>query len=152
VHVPAPEIDAVDWIGEPSPLSTLRGRVVLVEAFQMLCPGCVSRGLPQVQRVRRAFPDVVVLGLHSVFEHHAAMGRVSLEAFVHEYAITYPVAIDRHEDGNRIPVTMARYDLQGTPSTLLIDRAGLLRLVEFGTMDDLTLGAHLARLLAEPAG
>ena len=37
----------------------------MIEAFQMLCPGCVSHGLPQAQRIQHAFGDAVaVLGLH----------------------------------------------------------------------------------------
>lgn len=55
-----------------------------VEAFQLLCPGCVQTGLPQVARVRAEFSsdDVAVLGLHMVFEHHEAQGsRATLEAF-----------------------------------------------------------------------
>jgi hypothetical protein len=39
--------------------------------------------------------------------------------------------------------------LQGTPSTLVIDRAGRLRLSHFGALDDLALGGVLGRLLGE---
>jgi len=145
---PAPELDAVEWIGPPRPLAELRGRVVLVEVFQMLCPGCVSHGLPQAKRVEEMFPEVAVIGLHSVFEHHEAMTPVALRAFLHEYRIRFPVAVDRH-DGDRIPVTMRRYELQGTPSTLLIDREGRLRQLAFGAVDDLALGAYLGQLLGE---
>ncbi|MFO0244918.1 MAG: TlpA family protein disulfide reductase, partial [Betaproteobacteria bacterium] len=46
------------WLNTPAPitLASLRGRVVLLHAFQMLCPGCVAYGLPQTERVRQAFP------------------------------------------------------------------------------------------------
>lgn len=145
---PATELDVSEWMGTPTTLAALRGRVVLVEAFQMLCPGCVTGGLPQAQRVRQTLPEVVVLGLHSVFEHHEAQGPVALRAFLGEYRIGFPVAIDRH-DGDAIPVTMRAYGLQGTPSTLLIDRAGRLRLHCFGTVSDLALGAQLGLLLSE---
>lgn len=148
--VPATELDVSEWIGTPTPLAGLRGEVVLVEAFQMLCPGCVSNGLPQVHRVRRVFPRLKVIGLHTVFEHHDAQGPVSLRAFLSEYRIDYPIAIDRN-DGDRLPVTMRAYDLQGTPSTLLIDRQGMLRLNAFGALNDLALGAEIGLLLAEKA-
>lgn len=145
-----PELDVTEWIGQPSPLSSLKGRVVLVETFQMLCPGCVTRGLPQTQRVQRAFPELAVVGLHTVFEHHHAMTPDALRVFLSEFRITFPVGIDRHADGDPIPVTMRAYGLQGTPSTLLFDRSGALRLSTFGAVDDLALGAELGRLLAEP--
>ena len=39
--------------------------------------------------------------------------------------------------------------MRGTPTLILIDRAGQLRLHEFGRMDDLRLGMVLGQLLAE---
>jgi hypothetical protein len=43
---PAPELDVVRWFNadEPVTLAGLRGQVIVIEAFQMLCPGCVSHG------------------------------------------------------------------------------------------------------------
>lgn len=118
----------------------------------MLCPGCVSHGLPQAQRVRQVFrrEDVEVVGLHTVFEHHAAMIPVALEAFLHEYRIGFPVGVDMPGDPGPIPRTMAAYRMRGTPTLLLIDRAGRLRQQHFGQVDDLVLGAQVAMLAAEP--
>lgn len=147
-------LDVSDWVNSaPISSGSLLGRVVVIEAFQMLCPGCISHGLPLAQRIRRAFnpEEVVVLGLHTVFEHHAVMGREALEVFLSEYRIDFPVAIDRPVDGRAVPATMARYELMGTPSTLLIDRAGVLRHVFFGAADDLAVGAALGGLLTESA-
>jgi hypothetical protein len=45
---------------------------------------------------------------------------------------------------------MRAYGLQGTPSLLLIDRLGFLRRHSFGAEEDLTLGAAIATLVAEP--
>ncbi|HTM84767.1 MAG TPA: TlpA disulfide reductase family protein [Mycobacterium sp.] len=147
----APELDVVEWLGVPSSLESLRGRVVLVETFQMLCPGCIRYGLPQAQRVHRQFPQVAVVGLHTVFEHHAVTGSAALKVFLAEFDIRFPVGIDRHEDGRAMPVTMRQYGLQGTPSTLLIDRAGRLRFSHLGAVDDLVLGVLLGELLADGA-
>jgi thiol-disulfide isomerase/thioredoxin len=149
---PAPPLAVSQWFNtdQPVDLEELRGRVVVIEAFQMLCPGCVSHGLPQAQRIAATFAeDVTVLGLHTVFEHHDAMRPVSLEAFLHEYRIGFPVGVDAHEAPGGAPVTMARYRLRGTPSLLLIDRAGRLRLDAFGRVDDLAVGAAVARLVDE---
>ena len=144
----APELDVAEWIGTPTPLESVRGRVVLVETFQMLCPGCIRYGLPQAQRVHRLFPDIAVIGLHTVFEHHAVTGPDALKVFVAEFGIHFPVGIDRHDGDGPMPVTMRRYALQGTPSTLVIDRAGRLRLAHLGVVDDLALGVLLGELLA----
>jgi hypothetical protein len=149
---PAPELDVQEWLNvESAPtLAAMRGRVVVLEAFQMLCPGCVHHGLPQAQRVARLFrpTDVQVLGIHTVFEHHEAQGtRAALAAFLHENRIEFPVAIDRPT--GRIPATMAAYEMQGTPTLVLIDAAGRRRAQHFGPVEDLQLGAELGRLLAE---
>lgn len=149
---PFGELDVSEWVGEPpaSTLADLRGRVIAIECFQMLCPGCVAHGLPQAQRLAKIFDDdLVVLGLHTVFEHHDAMGRVSLEAFLYEYRITFPVAIDRPQNAG-LPATMSRLGLRGTPTLLLIDKDGELRLDGFGQLDDMALGAAVAGLIAEP--
>lgn len=151
----APELDIARWFNSaPLSLAALRGRVVAIGAFQMLCPGCVANGLPQLQRIYELFPKeaVAVIGLHSVFEHHAAMTPVSLEPFLHEYRIAFPVAVDRHDDPAGMPVTMARYGLRGTPSLLLIDRQGRLRLHRFGHVPDLAVGAAIQQLLDEREG
>ena len=147
-----PELTISQWFNtdDPPSLGALRGQVVVIEAFQMLCPGCVSQGIPQAQRVQRSFgTDVTVLGLHSVFEHHEAMTPVALEAFLHEYRITFPVGVDEPGPDNGIPLTMQSYQLRGTPSLLLVDRLGRLRLNAFGHIEDLDLGAVIARLIDE---
>jgi peroxiredoxin len=136
-------------------LADLRGKVVLLHAFQMLCPACVHHGLPQAQRVHAMFAAqaVAVIGLHTVFEHHAAMTPVSLLAFLHEYRLTFPVGVDAPstDAGNPVPVTMQAYGMQGTPSLVLIDGNGHVRQHAFGAMDDLALGAAIAALVvAQP--
>lgn len=150
---PAPELDVVRWfnVSEPIMLARLRGRVVVLHAFQMLCPGCIQAGLPQAQRIARLFSDdqVAVIGLHTVFEHHAAMTPVSLEAFIHEFRLTFPIGVDRAGEAGPIPNTMAAYDMRGTPTLVLIDRVGRIRKQTLGVEEDLRVGADIATLLAE---
>ena len=151
----APPWTTCEWFntGDTMQLADLRGKVVVLHAFQMLCPACVQHGLPQAQRIQATFAPqgVVVIGLHTVFEHHAAMTPVSLRAFLHEYRIAFPVGVDAPNADlrNPIPVTMQAYDMQGTPSLVLIDRNGHLRHHAFGPVDDLALGAAIATLIVE---
>jgi len=150
----ATEWRTTTWLNATEPLSlvALRGRVILLHAFQMLCPGCVARGIPQAQRVAQLFAaaPLTVVGLHSVFEHHAAMGVESLRAFLHEYRVTFPVGVDApSDDDDPIPQTMRAYAMQGTPTTVLIDARGRLRRQVFGVHEDLLLGAELQTLLLE---
>ena len=154
---PAPPLAISAWLNSTQPISLaqLRGKVVLLEAFQMLCPGCVSHALPQAVRVRQTFSaeEVAVIGLHSVFEHHQAQGSVNaLEAFLHEYRITFPIGVDARSKAGGLPQTMSAYQMQGTPTTILIDKGGYIRKHKFGAEQDMILGAEIMSLLREPDG
>jgi len=124
--------------------------VLVIEAFQMLCPGCVANGLPQAQRVAQLFPldQLALIGLHTVFEHHEAQGtRAAIAAFAHEYGLNFPIGIDRQ--AGQLPATMTTYGMQGTPTLVVIDRVGHRRFQHFGHVDDQTIGSILGGLVAE---
>jgi peroxiredoxin len=149
----APEWCISEWLNTPKPLSLarLRGQVIVLHAFQMLCPACVSHALPQARRLTIATRGtaVAVIGLHTVFEHHYAMTVTALRAFLHEYRIHFPIGVDaRNERGGDLPRTMRAYAMEGTPTTVLIDADGGLRRQWFGVVDELTLGIEIGRLLA----
>lgn len=156
---PAPPLQIAQWFntdgGSASiALPALRGRVVALHAFQMLCPGCVAHGLPQAARLHELFPPerLAVIGLHSVFEHHEVMGHAAaLRAFIHEYRLAFPIGLDRPDPrGGPVPLTMQALGLRGTPSLILLDKRGRIRLHQFGRVDDLRLGALIGQLMAEP--
>ena len=118
---PAPDLQVAEWINNDGPVTLLglRGKVVVLEAFQMLCPGCVAHSLPQAQRIYEMFSsdEVTVLGLHTVFEHHAAMTPVSLKAFAYEHKLRFPIGIDEPSAGG-MPKTMQAWDAWDTVSNL----------------------------------
>lgn len=148
----APELIVDRWFNTDRPLTLamLRGRVVLLHAFQMLCPGCVAHGTPQAEKAHRLFreTDLQVIGIHTVFEHHDAMTPVSLAAFIHEYQLTFPIAVDRPGQPGPIPATMRAYRMQGTPTAILVGRDGCIEYRGFGAEDDMALGARIAAALA----
>lgn len=152
---PAPAWRTSAWFNTDEPLSldALRGRVIVLHTFQMLCPGCAIHALPQAQRVHDYFDarDVAVVGLHTVFEHHDVMRSEALSAFLYEYRYSFPVGVDQSRPGEFTPYTMAAYGLRGTPSLVLIDRAGQLQEQHFGRVDDLALGARITRLVTKGA-
>jgi hypothetical protein len=155
VNHPAPLAWHVSqWFNTASPLAldALRGRVVAIHTFQMLCPGCVSHGVPQAVRLRDIFPEdrLAVIGLHTVFEHHDVMGPRALQVFIHENRLRFPIGIDEPDPDGPIPKTMAAWGLQGTPSLVLLDREGRVHLSHFGRIDDVALGAVIGGLLERP--
>ena len=126
-----PELSTSGWINTEKPLTlaSLKGKVVVVSAFQMLCPGCIEHGLPQAKRLAQKFnvAEVVVIGLHTVFEHHKVMTPEALQVFMAEFKWPFPVGIDT-PDGDGQPKTMTAYQMQGTPTLLLFDRVKYITL------------------------
>ena len=149
----APPLRAVSWLNviEPPTQESLRGRVVLLHAFQMRCPGCHELATPQAQRVHESFPhdDVAVIGLHCVFENHEAQSPEVLRAYVREQRLTFPIAIDAPDGDGRIPLTMKALNLDGTPTLVLLDGQGRIRMKRLGYVPDLKLGAAIGTLVAE---
>ncbi|MGF7174832.1 redoxin family protein [Azospirillum doebereinerae] len=149
-----PELAVSEWFNTAAPLTlaALRGRPVLLHSFQLLCPGCVGQSIPQIQRIERVFghTDLQVIGIHTVFEHHAAMTPVTLKAFLHEYRVTHPVGVDRADGASDVPVTMRRFGWRGTPSSVLIGRDGSILHQTFGVEDDIAIGARIAMALSAP--
>lgn len=144
------DIEVSKWLNVDGSYQLPSNKVVAIHAFQMLCPGCVMHGIPQAQKLHASFNEdhVSVIGLHTVFEHHEAMTEVSLKAFLYEFRVGFPVGIDVPL-GQAIPKTMQRFQMQGTPSWLIFDRKGKLKLHVFGQLEDITLGAEVARLALE---
>jgi peroxiredoxin len=151
----APELVVQTWFNTDRPLllSNLRGKVVVLAAFQVLCPASVASGVPQAVRIFETFEpkDVAVIGLHATFEHHDAFSVAVLKAFIQEYRLKFPIALDQPNAAGPIPHTMDRYKMRGTPSLVLIDRQGSVRKHSFGAADDLRIGAEIGALTQESA-
>jgi len=150
----APKLQISKWLNTADLISIadLKGSVVVIEAFQMLCPGCVNHSLPQAKRLHAMFKDekdIRILGLHSVFEHHEAMTEQALKAFLSEFHYDFPVGIDKPAESGPVPKTMKSYGLRGTPSLIIIDKNGNLRKILFGVIDDIALGIKIGKLLQE---
>jgi len=147
----APELAISEWFNTTAPitLAALRGRPVFLHTFQLLCPGCLANALPQVQRIERVFSrtDLQIIGVHTVFELHESMTPAILKGFIEQKEIRYPVGVDVADEKSDIPITMQRYQLRGTPSSVLIGRDGSVIHQVFGVEDDLIVGARIGMAL-----
>lgn len=147
-----PEIQASTWLNTDSPptLKELKGKVVIVAAFQQHCPGSVKHGLPQAARLAHAFNDdeVAVIGLNTPFEHTDKQDKAALAEFVETHELEFPIALDK-TNGNSLPKTMEAFEIQGTPTVLIFDRQGRLRRHYLGQVDDLRIGAEVMALTIE---
>jgi thiol-disulfide isomerase/thioredoxin len=67
----APNLSVSEWVqGRPTNIDKERGNVVLVEVFQVNCPGCFTYGIPQAVDMYKKYynDDLRVLGVATAFE------------------------------------------------------------------------------------
>ena len=216
---PAPEPEIDQWLqGAPCSLQSLLGDVVLIEVFQVNCPGCFAHALPEAVRLHETYHDsgLTVLGIATAFEEFERNTACNLQHLLDTgelqgdpleqlgkagyldngrlpYDIPFSIATDRlventdkvddasidafilsqvpdfHSDNwsderrqliheralaylhskTHKPQTFENYGLQGTPSSIVIDRDGIVRLVKFGIPDGVE--AMILQLLHTPA-
>ncbi|MCP4129235.1 MAG: TlpA family protein disulfide reductase [Gammaproteobacteria bacterium] len=136
-------------------VSELAGKVVIVEFFQLWCPGCKSFSLPLLARWENTFArqiadnKLVMLSIHTVFEGHDYQNTKRLREFLKEREIRRLVGVDRHRNGSEIPETMRRYHTRGTPEIAIIDKHGNIRFQHFGGFDPEPVEQFIHKLLDE---
>jgi thiol-disulfide isomerase/thioredoxin len=67
----APNLQVKTWVqGKPTNINNEKGNVVLVEVFQVNCPGCFLYSIPETIDIYRKYKDkgLTVLGLATAFE------------------------------------------------------------------------------------
>lgn len=116
---------------------SLRGKVVLVNVWATWCPPCRAE-MPALQQLADSYAKdgVVVLGL-SVDRGPAQ----AVDRFLEERNITYPVAIVGDE------VIKEFGGVRGYPTSMLLDKNGIIRHTVMGPVGPLTLRPALRRLL-----
>ncbi len=140
----APALDLEEWVqGGPLRLDELQGKVVLLDFFQMLCPGC-HHAHPHLVELQEKYgaKGLQVIGVASAFEARDRQTPEDIRKYVEEHMTPgFPVAIDR----DRI-VSFQTYGAQGTPWAVLIDRKGRVRVADFFRPE---VFDRLVRLLVE---
>jgi hypothetical protein len=69
----APSLQVSEWVqGGPITLGDLLNKIVVVEVFQVNCPGCFIYGLPEAIEIHNRYSaqGVAVLGLATAFEDY----------------------------------------------------------------------------------
>ena len=124
--------------GTPLSADTLRGKVVLVNFWATWCLPCRVE-MPLLQRMAERHRDagLVVVGL-SVDRGPEQ----SVREFLRERDVTYPVAVVGPD------VERAFGGVRGYPTSILIDRAGVIRHVVIGPLAAASLEPAVRRLLA----
>lgn len=80
-----PEWSVAEWVqGAPVSLAQLRGRVVLIEVFQVNCPGCFLYSLPKAIELHHRYENqgLAVIGIATAFEDFEKNTLGNLQALV----------------------------------------------------------------------
>ena len=116
-------------------LRQFQGRPVLVNFWATWCVPCKSE-MPMLERAYRRFAGrLAILGV----DEQETAGEV--RDFVHSYHVTYPIALDQNAD------ISYRYQLNGTPTSFLIDRQGVVRSITVGPLSGSALQKQVRALL-----
>lgn len=149
----APELSVSEWVnGDPGPLRKMSGKVVVIDFFQMWCPGCSSFAIPLMFHLEKRYEgrnDIIFLSMHTVFEGFAYQTPDDLKEFVDEKGIKHPVGIDDYREEYTTPITMQKYRTGGTPCITIIDKNGYIRFKKLGGFAVSAAENLIDKLLAE---
>jgi len=127
----APEFDVKDWIDgngnktEQVKLSDFKGKFKVVYCFQSWCPGCHSRGLPDLKKMVEELSEndnVTFLAVQTVFEGYDENTYEKIIETQKQYKLQIPFGHDAGNDGKSRSNIMTNYKTGGTPWFLFIDK------------------------------
>ncbi len=119
----APDFTLQTFHGKQVMLSTLRGKVVVVNLWASWCPPCRAEmpALDKVYQENRA-AGLEVLAVNATNQDTEAAAR----AYAEQLGLSFPVLLDPGGDVGR------RYLLRALPTTFFVDRRGVIRSVVVG--------------------
>ncbi|WP_055443471.1 peroxiredoxin family protein [Lacinutrix himadriensis] len=136
----APEFHIKKWIdaegnktGEIK-LSDFKGKFKIVFCFQSWCPGCHSKGLPDLKEMVDALSDnknIQFLAVQTVFEGFHANTYEKMVETQKKYDLKIPFGHDAGTDGKSNSNLMTNYQTGGTPWFIFIDKHDNVVLSDF---------------------
>lgn len=138
--VAAPPIALTTIDGRTIDETDLRGKVVVLSFWATWCLPCRVE-MPALQKLHERHEDdgLVVLGLGTDTHDRAAV-----ETFLQERGITFPIAPAPPE------IRAALGGIDRLPTTVIVDRQGMIRHQVVGLFAPPALGAAVRRLLRDP--
>ncbi|QNK08684.1 peroxiredoxin [Raoultella sp. BIGb0399] len=134
---PAPALAAFDLQGNPATLQRWQGKAVYLNFWSASCGGCLAE-MDTLQALSQRWPDkVVVVGINTDPE------QVDIAPLLAKHGISFPVLRDQ------LRMTQERYQVIGTPTSVVIDGDGQVRDLHQGWRKPDELQEVFARL-AQP--
>ena len=136
----AKEFDVKDWVDAKGnktkqlTLADLKGKFKIVYCFQSWCPGCHSKGLPDLKKMVDALEgneNVAFLAIQTVFEGHSSNTYDKMVETQKQYDLKIPFGHDAGADGKSISNIMTNYQTGGTPWFIFIDQKDRVVFADF---------------------
>ena len=141
----APALSGIaGWINtEPFAMTSLRGKVVLIDFWTYTCVNCI-RTFPFLKQWHDKYAEhgLVIVGVHSP-EFEFEKIRENVEAAAAQYDLKYPIVQDNAF------VTWQAYRNRAWPSKYLIDKDGVIRYNHVGEGAYVTTEKKIRELLEE---
>lgn len=132
---PAPELVLNTTTGEQVRLSDFKGKPVLINFWATWCPPCRAE-TPDLQAIHRELGDELVIFSVNVTSQDGG----DVEGFMNEFGVTFDVALDVDGTAGR------SYNVLGLPTTVFIDRDGIINEVFAGAVNKAYIEAKLSEL------
>lgn len=136
----APNFSLPSLSGSPLDLHRFRGKPLLVNFWATWCIPCKNE-LPLLERTYRRYQ--ARLNVLGVDQQEPAS---EVTSFAHSLHVTYPIALD--SNGN----VAFSYRVIGTPTTLFVDRNGIIRSIATGPLSPWRLPKEVHALLRSRGG
>ncbi|MCP5006351.1 MAG: hypothetical protein GY941_20795 [Planctomycetes bacterium] len=139
IDMKAPELVISEWINnDPGGLKDMRGKVIVINFFQMKGVGYKSFSIPLMCHWGNIYSerdDIIFLFIYSPFERHQDQEHSFLKEYVLQNEITHSVGVDAFAQGGSIPVTMKIFKIGGTPCIVIVDKRGVIRFKQMGNFN-----------------
>lgn len=132
----APDFTLESLDGSQVSLADFRGRPVLINFWATWCGPCRVE-MPYIQAAYERYKEQEFVVLAVDIQET----KPQVEAFAQEFSLTFPVLLD--ETGK----VTATYKVLGVPTSIFVDRAGIISYIYPGAMTEAILEEQIARIL-----
>jgi thiol-disulfide isomerase/thioredoxin len=152
----APELTVEEWLGqEATTLEALRGRVVLLDFWATWCGPCIST-FPRLRDWHKKYgaDGFTIVGVTQLYGEADGKKMTALQEmdflgeFKKKHKLPYGFAVSKRGEDT------AKYDINAYPTTILLDRNGIVRYIGIGAgaEESENLQEMIEKLLKEETG